>query len=134
MKQIGLAISMYENSNQGAFPPSLDILVSAENLPPQALTCPDVPSGQTESYVLVPPGHDGGTGVEAYEPISNHHDGANFSTPMAMLSSCRIRRPSSWSKPFRMPLPMLRMFRRRPRRISSRLLLPIHFPLHSWFW
>ncbi len=77
MKQIGAALLAYENANQNAFPPSLDVLAQAEGLSPQTLSCPSAPSGESENYVLIAPGRLYGNPVMLYEPMSNHHEGIN---------------------------------------------------------
>jgi hypothetical protein len=78
MKLIGLALSQYANAHQGVYPPTLDVLTQEDQLPAQALICPDLPAGQTGNYILLAAGRRlGQDAVLVCEPISNHHNGAN---------------------------------------------------------
>jgi prepilin-type processing-associated H-X9-DG protein len=93
LRQIGQAMMLYANENNGKFPDSPDKLVTDESLPLTAFLCPsttDTPapnaagltSGGHDSYVYLGKGLTSGVGghaVLAYEATSNHGGtGSNF--------------------------------------------------------
>jgi prepilin-type processing-associated H-X9-DG protein len=92
MKQIGLALMTYANSNRGAYPPDLATLLSnSPALATEVMTCPSSPdtpaagaatlnAGGHLSYVYMP-GLNVSSPADAvllYEPLTNHSsDGTN---------------------------------------------------------
>ena len=99
LRQIGQAILLYSNDNNGSYPPTLDVLLTTEDITPEVFNCPstkDTPAPGTTAQQQAPnlskPGHlsyvyvgaamDNKTvnqnAVVAYEPLTNHNDGANF--------------------------------------------------------
>jgi prepilin-type processing-associated H-X9-DG protein len=89
LRQIGLAVQMYANSNKGNFPPDLPTLVKSQGVGGNTLVCPSTnqtpasgtPSfqlGKDLSYVYVGKGRNftaQSDVVIAYEPPSDHTPG-----------------------------------------------------------
>lgn len=83
LQQIGVAIANYAStSSGGTFPVSLDDLVASGAITPIALTCPAAGSTDgTTSYIYLGMHFTAATAsrttVIAYEPVSDHGDGAH---------------------------------------------------------
>jgi predicted Zn finger-like uncharacterized protein/prepilin-type processing-associated H-X9-DG protein len=96
LRQIGTAIILYENDNQGAYPPDLGTLVKTEDISINVFACPasntSVPSGlpsdqqaawvnSNSDYIYIGAGYKRGeaeSSVVAYEKDDDHHDGMNL--------------------------------------------------------
>jgi prepilin-type processing-associated H-X9-DG protein len=101
LKKIGSAVDLYAYSNYGMFPEGFGRLIVAQQLPPDALICPDgtetpaggaTPQAQAEdlargrhaSYFYTGKGLNkrsgagaGSAAVVAYEPLTHHGDGVH---------------------------------------------------------
>jgi prepilin-type processing-associated H-X9-DG protein len=132
MKQIGLALLAYGNTNRGAYPPDLQTLLSnSPALKTDMMTCPssnDTPapnastltSGGHLSYVYVPGGRttSGSDEVLLYEPMTNHDNGTNMlfgdghvefmmrGQAEALIAASKMSRRTS-PPPTRMPRPLV---------------------------
>jgi predicted Zn finger-like uncharacterized protein/prepilin-type processing-associated H-X9-DG protein len=92
MRQIGQALLLYANDNQGQFPPKLADLLLAGNITPSVFVCPDsndtpspgatpaaqaaaLSSGGHESYVYIPNLSTSASAdtIVLYEPLSDHN-------------------------------------------------------------
>ena len=99
MRQIGQAIMLYRNENQGQYPPDPEALLLTQQISSEVFTCPSSDderapgsTAQAQAANLSTPGHlsyvylgksmNVTTSAEAvvlYEPLTNHKkDGANF--------------------------------------------------------